>query len=241
MTLIEFIAPIKDGSQSDKVLATLLHASIYEGLNQLSVSQIRDRLKTARVPRYAKINISDVLARSGHFVQSHGNGDWALTEKSGIPHVQKLLGLPKVDVEEDVTTLMLIAANISNTEIRNYVEEAITCLKVNARRASVVFIWTGAIRIIHNKMLAYGKNPLNAALKKHDPNARNVTQIDHFAYIKDKTTLIAAQELGLFDKTQKDTLVEALDLRNRCGHPGKYSPGEKKVSSFIEDLVSIVF
>ena len=50
-----------------------------------------------------------------------------------------------------------------------------------------------------------------------------------------------AQDLGLFDKAEKTTLGEALDLRNRCGHPSKYVPGVKKVSSFIEDVVGIVF
>jgi hypothetical protein len=53
--------------------------------------------------------------------------------------------------------------------------------------------------------------------------------------------LLAAKDLGQLDKNQKDTLEEALDLRNRCGHPGKYKPGVKKVSSYIEDIVSIVF
>ena len=61
------------------------------------------------------------------------------------------------------------------------------------------------------------------------------------AYVKDKLTLLAAQELGLLDKSEKDTLQENLNLRNRCGHPSKYRPGVKKVSSFIEDVVSTVF
>jgi len=34
--------------------------------------------------------------------------------------------------------------------------------------------------------------------------------------------------------------MEALDLRNRCGHPTNYRPGVKRVSSFIEDVVGIV-
>jgi len=82
---------------------------------------------------------------------------------------------------------------------------------------------------------------LNAAILKHDPKARKVTKLDHFAYIKDSVALLAAQDLGIFDKSEKDTLEEALDLRNRCGHPAKYQPGVKKVSSFIEDLISTVF
>ncbi len=53
--------------------------------------------------------------------------------------------------------------------------------------------------------------------------------------------LLAANDLGLFDKNEKDTLTEALNLRNRCGHPSKYRPGVKKVSAFVEDITSIVF
>jgi hypothetical protein len=68
-----------------------------------------------------------------------------------------------------------------------------------------------------------------------------VSTLDHFAYVKDKVFLEAAQEIGLVDKGQKATLLEGLDLRNRCGHPGKYRPGVKKASSFVEDVVGIVF
>jgi len=79
------------------------------------------------------------------------------------------------------------------------------------------------------------------ALHKHDPKARPVHQLDDFAYIKDALALLAARDLGLLDKNQKDTLEDALGLRNRCGHPSKYKPGVKKVSSYIEDIVSVVF
>lgn len=74
--------------------------------------------------------------------------------------------------------------------------------------------------------------------QKGRPDTR---ELDHFAYIKDDITLQAAQDLGVLDKNEKDTLKEALGLRNRSGHPGKYRPGSKKVSSFIEDVVSILF
>jgi len=43
------------------------------------------------------------------------------------------------------------------------------------------------------------------------------------------------------DKGQRDTLFEALGLRNRCGHPTKYRPGANKARRFIEDIANIVF
>jgi hypothetical protein len=143
--------------------------------------------------------------------------------------------------DADVHALEQVVAKIVDEGTRDYLEEAVRCLRADARRACIVFAWTGAIRVIHDQLLKAGNAALSAAIQKHDARARPVSTMDHFAYIKDKTTLLAAQELGIFDKSEKDTLEENLGLRNRCGHPGKYQPREKKVASFIEDLVTIVF
>jgi hypothetical protein len=97
------------------------------------------------------------------------------------------------------------------------------------------------IRYIHNLLITHENRALNAAIRKHDPKARDINKIDDFSYIKEKIVLLASMDLGYFDKIQKYTLEEALNLRNKCGHPAKYNPGIKKVSGFIEDLVSILF
>ena len=78
-----------------------------------------------------------------------------------------------------------------------------------------------------------------AARLKHDPKARRVTTIDDFAYIKDRVSLLAVQDVGEIDKSQRTILGQGLELRNACGHPSKYRVGIKKVSSFIEDTVGI--
>jgi hypothetical protein len=90
-------------------------------------------------------------------------------------------------------------------------------------------------------MMAKGSASVTAALQRHDPKVPRVKSIDDFAYIRDATVLLAAKDLGVLDKNEKDVLTEGLNLRNRSGHPGKYRPGVKKVSAFIEDVTSIVF
>jgi hypothetical protein len=77
---------------------------------------------------------------------------------------------------------------------------------------------------------AAGAQP-RAKLKKHED----------FANVKDSELLQVAQDLAVYDKSEKKRLGEALDLRNDCGHPVKYKPREKKVASFIEDVVGIVW
>lgn len=244
MTLVEFIAPLKKNAH--RVLAVLYYKHRYEDAVSQTVDQIRAALRTARTPGWKKINVADVLAKSGHYVDSPGSQGakrlWSLTG-SGEQYVRKLLDLPSAEpeIEHDVGSLETLASKVTNSDVRSYIEEAVKCLRVGALRASVVFLWAGAVRTLHEKMLRTGVTRLNQALLRHDPKARQVSRIDDFEYIKDKYVLLAAQDLGIVDKGERDALQEALDLRNRCGHPTKYKAGVKKVSSFVEDVVGIVF
>lgn len=246
MTLVEFIAPLKSSPHRDRILSVLYFKHRYENVNALTVEQIKNALKNARTPRWSKANIPDILAKSGHFVDSPGTAGnkrlWNLTP-SGIQYIQEKLGLPlsTAEIEHDIGSLRTIIDQIADAEIKDYIEEAVKCLQVDALRACVVFLWAGAIRLIQNRLLTCELSSLNAALKKFDSKARDVGKLDHFSYIKDSVSILASVELGFFDKNQKDILEESLNLRNRCGHPGKYKPGVKKVSSFIEDVTSIIF
>ena len=246
MTLGEFIASMGAAGQREHCLAVLYYNQHYRNKVSLTVEMIRDELIRARVPKASKINVADVLNKSGALVDSPGvDGTrrlWQLTT-SGEEHIRTKLSLPASapEIEHDVTTLETIASKISDVIVRDYILESIKCLSVGALRAAIVFLWTGAIRTLQEEALANHAGTLNAAIAKHDPRAKAINKIEDFSYIKDATTLLALQDLGIIDKGEKTTLEEALNLRNRCGHPTKYSPGIKKASSFIEDVVGIVF
>jgi len=246
MTLVEFLAPLAKSTHQSRVLGVLYFRERYEQSTALTVDEIRQGLTSARVPGAARANVADVLNKSGHLVDANGvKGTkrlWALTD-SGREHVRKLLGLPQADVEveHDVGTLEGLVKKVQEPDVREYLEEAIKCLRVGALRACTVFVWIGAVRTLQNAAMARGAAAVTAAVLKHDPKARPIKTLDDFAHVKDSVTLLAAKDLGVLDKNQKDTLNEALNLRNRCGHPGKYRPGAKKVSAFVEDITSIVF
>ena len=246
MTLAEFLAPLGPGSQRGVCLGVLYYYQHYHSKPSLTTEEIRDELVRARAPKASKINVADVLNKSGALVDSPGaSGNrrlWQLTT-SGETHIRARLNLPSTapEIENDVATLQALVAKVSDSVVRDYVLEAIKCLSVGAIRAAVVFLWTGAIRTLQEECLTRHGATLNAAIAKHDPKARSVNKLEDFAYIRDATALLAFQELGILDKGEKTTLGEALDLRNRCGHPTKYIPGIKKASSFIEDVVGVVF
>lgn len=246
MTIVEFLHPLKGGAIRDICLAALYFSDRYNGNSEVTVEELRALLKRARVPRAAKLNLADVLAKSAPHVDTAGKRSrsflWTLTT-AGREHVRSTLGLPEAEpeIEHDVSSLESLLSSVSDPEVADYLAEAIKCLSVGALRAAVVFLWAGSVRQIQQNCLDCGASNVDAAVQKHDPKARTIKKLDDLVYIKESVLLLAAQDLGLFDKNQRSTLTDALNLRNKSGHPGKYKPGPKKVSSFIEDLVSILF
>lgn len=246
MTLIEFLNPIIKRGLSDLCLAALYFQLRYAGQGEITVEELRAILARARVPRARKANLADYLAKSAPYVNVSGKKGnrllWTITD-SGQKNVRTLLGLPEsdVEIEHDVSTLQGLATSLKNADVTDYVKEALMCLSVGALRATVVFLWTGAVRVIQEETLAKGLTNVNTSLQRFDNKARTIKTIDDFCYVKESTLLLVAQDVGLYDKNERGILEDALGLRNKCGHPGKYSPGPKKVSSFVEDVINVVF
>jgi hypothetical protein len=246
MTLVEFLHPLKGNPILDNCLAALYFLKRYRQMESVTVEELRSHLKKGRVPRSAKANLADQLAKGAPYVDTAGKKGsrflWTITE-TGERKVRSLLGLPEADaeIEHDVSELDKVVNKITNVEIADYIHEAVKCLSVGALRAAVVFLWAGAVREIQRLVISKNTKKVNISILRFDSKARNVKKIDDLSYIKESKLLLVAQDLGIFDKNQKDMLEDSLKLRNKCGHPGKYKPGPKKVSSFIEDVIGIVF
>jgi hypothetical protein len=246
MTIVEFLHPIKSSQIRDICLASLYYVQRYDGQTAITVEDLRRLLKRAHIKNASKINLADILSRSAPYVESPGRQGhrflWSLTS-TGQTYIRSILSLPEADaeIEHDVYDLKTLVDSISDIEVSDYVKESIICLSVNALRASVVFLWSAAIRDIQQKIIIHNLNDINISVQKYDPKAKQIKRIEDLSYIKESTALLVAQDLGIFDKNQRDVLEQALNLRNKCGHPGKYKLGPKKVSSFIEDIVGILF
>jgi hypothetical protein len=243
MTLPELLSKLTSSGRLDAILTTMYFQAHYEGRAVVTSENVRDAMKQARVPKASTINVTDYLSKAGGFVDSPGSQDgrrtWRLTE-TGTAHVLGLLGGIAPAVEEDISVLTKQITVLKDDDVRDYVVEAVSALQVGARRAAVVFLWVGAVRLIQAAVIAAGISSANAAIQKHYQKARTIQTIDDLQFVQESTLLLAARDLGVFDKGETQILEHCLDVRNKCGHPGKYKPGPKKLSSIIEDLISVV-
>lgn len=242
-TLAEFLAPVRGGSHRDRVLGTLSYLEHHSGQRSATSTAIKSTLVSARISGARKVNVSDVLAKAGHLVdRDPSSGEWTLTT-SGEEYVSSRLPVSDPPATQVVTdSIRSVLPRISDDVARDFVSESIVCLEVSALRATVVFLWSGVIRVLQERAIQqHGTGALSSAIKTHDSKARDIKKLEDFAQVKDRVALLAFRDLGLIDKGEWTTLQEALDLRNRCGHPTKYKPGAAKVRAFIEDVVGIVF
>ncbi len=246
MTIGEFLAPIAKASLKDRTLAATYFATVQEGGDLFSSEQVRALLARARDGQGKKANIADVLNKMGATVECAGMVDgrnlWRLTD-TGKAKVRSLLSLPEEPIEaaHEVAALESLLSGVSDPITREFLAEGVKCLRFNALRAAIVFIWGGAIRSIQETLIKKPRRELNDSLKLHDTKARLVSKIDDFAYVKDVRLLETAKDLGLFDKAQHETLEEHLRLRNKCGHPTKFRPKVNRVRVFIEEVIDNVF
>lgn len=247
MTVGEFLHPLSKASQRDLVLAAMYYLKRYQDKDAVTTADLATAFKRAKHTKGKRIaNLAAVMNQAVPFVESPGSDGrhllWALTG-TGEKYVRKMLELPDAEpeVEVDVGTLQKLAASITDDAVRGYVDEAIVCLRVGALRATTVFLWTGAVVTVRDEVWAHGAPAIDAALKSHNAKARAFKKKDDFSYVKDADLLQIAQDLTVLDKSEKTLLGQALDLRNQCGHPVKYTPGVKKVSAFVEDVVGIVW
>jgi hypothetical protein len=241
----EFLHPLSRATQRDLVLAVMYYLKRYNGEAAVTTADIKAAFASARHSRGKRIQYAAVLNQAVPYVESPGGEGgrllWSLTD-FGEKRVRELLDLPAAEpeVEHDVSALTKLAAKVPDEDVRDYIEEAIKCLRAGAFRASVVFLWTGAIATLRDELWKHGAAKIDAEVKKYQPKT-DFKKKDDFALVKDVNLIEVAENLGRFDKGEKQMMQQALTVRNQCGHPGKYSVREKKVSAVVEDVLGIVF
>src|SRR5688572_30196154 len=107
MTLVEFLHPIRTNGRKEQVLAVLYYFKHFEDSEVLSVGEIREGLKRARVPQWKTINITHALNEAVPYADRVGpRGIWEITG-SGETLVREVLNLSskQAAVEHETTTL----------------------------------------------------------------------------------------------------------------------------------------
>lgn len=146
---------------------------------------------------------------------------------------------------KETRSIFSLLKKVKNKEEREFVEEAMNCLKINSGRSTIIMLWCAVLYKIYDEIRKKGFGNFNIHYSRRYRNRRSrplaVTKVDDFEYYPDSEVLLVSENLGIFDRTQRRVLEDCLKLRNMCAHPGKYRPKEHKINSFVEDLLEVIF
>jgi len=249
MKLIEYLQPLQSMSQQRKILAVMYYLRVMDGKGDVSATEIRAELTSARVPGSKSWNISARLGAAGasvHATGAAGARRWELTEtgEAGVLKFAPEL-VPagsSAPTRSEAATLRRQVSKISDAEAQAFASEAVDCLQIGAHRAAIVFMWVAATHEIQERLWAAASPAaITAAAQVHNPKAKVCKKRDDLGEINENLLLQVAHDLGVIDKNQKTELIKALDLRNGCGHPNKLRPGEHRAKAHIEDLITMLF
>lgn len=231
-----FLVNPKLGRQ-DKLLLILF----WDEESPKSVTKIKEIASANGLRECMKWNVSDALGKTKGKATSI-KGNWVLTIP-GRTHLatQKYLSEKKSHVVNDVKDLRAHLSAISNSQTKSFIEEAISCLEADQKRAAVVFSWIGAMAVLYDEVVSNHLAAFNAEAIRKDAKWKVAKNSDELGKMKEFDFLNILEIISVIGKNVKQELQQCLQLRNGCGHPNSLKIGFRRVAAHIEILILNVF
>jgi hypothetical protein len=212
-----------------------------EGNGTKTVAQIKQIGKECGVPRISKWNVSQLLAGVGRLARRVPQG-WELTEQGRTYLRDKgWVMSPKLVVRDVLSDLRKHASGISEPQIVQFLDEAITSLEVGAYRAAVVFTWVGAVAVLQDYTHRNALAQFNVEAPRHEPKWKDAKTVDDLGKMKEATFLETIAAISVIGRNVKQALEECLKRRNACGHPSSFRVSQRQAAAHIEVLILNVF
>jgi hypothetical protein len=145
-------------------------------------------------------------------------------------------------IADALAYLKKIIAKLGDDNQRKFMAEAVSCLAVDAPRATIVMAWAGAMDHLYDFILKHKLADFNTALGKRTDRYAKVVIVtkDDFGDVQEKVFIEVARSSGVITNDVRKILDEKLGVRNTCAHPSTVEVHRSKVVNFIEELVDNV-
>ena len=243
-----FLAQIPD--LKDQSPATLIDYFAYfliviEKRETAKAQDIEICFDLARTTKYS--NISAYLSRNSKtkkdkkatFIRST-NG--YLLERHYQLELQKTLLSGPAKIETTHLLRDLLAKFINDKE-RDFLQEAIDCYEIGARRAAIVLVWILTINHLCEYIFKKELANFNSVLGKNTDKRIKISAImklDDFSEIPENKIIEFARSANIITKDVRKILDSKLDTRNTSAHPSSVKISEVKTTDFVSDLVENV-
>ncbi|HET6432647.1 hypothetical protein [Dyella sp.] len=240
-----FAAQIPDVGQrtkSELVSYFAYYLTVIEGQGDTTATKVDECFAKLRIPPYS--NIRALLSAKS----KRGKGQSFIRTKTGYhltreaqTEVQQKLHSGPAKVETSILLRDLLP-KISDPTERSFLQEAIDCYEIGARRAAILMTWLLSLSHLYQHVLKHKLSEFNAALvADKGVKLSAITNIDDFAEISKEVKLIELLRASkVISNDVRKILDTKLGIRNSAAHPANVSISEVKATDFIIDLIENV-
>lgn len=192
----------------------------------------------------SKLLVDMSKGRSSPIVKSTQHGHYFLSP-FGFSEAQGFITNPDYAerlAQTAVVYLRKIIAKLNEEVQKKFFAEAVSCISVDANRATVIMVWAATINHLYEYIIKHKLAEFNGALNRRaDKYARiTIASKDDFLDIREHVFIETMRSAGIISNDVRKILDEKLGIRNSCAHPSTIEIRETKVVNFIEDLVENV-
>lgn len=256
MTLQEFLnqaGNVQDYSRKSKVLLFAYFLRQHAGILEFATTDIRKCFQEAllKTPSNLATLLKEMArGRNSPLMKGGGARRYALA-MPGLNEVEAYLTAreePEVEVDaflkSAIPYLEKVIARVSDVNQQKFIAEAIACLGVDSKRATIIMTWAGTVAHLYDFIRADTKRLalFNSALSRRSDKFGKITvsEYDDFADIRESIFIEVCRSAKLITNDVRKILDEKLGIRNTCAHPSGVEVHKTKVVNFIEDLVDNV-
>lgn len=244
-TYLPQLPDLNNRSSAELIDYFVYFLTIIEERDYIQASDVEACFDLSRLKKYS--NISAYLSKNS--APKKGNNPKFIKTKNGYKierrsqlEIQKSLHTGPARVETS-HLLRGLLSKLSSTNEQVFLQEAIDCYEISARRAAIVLVW---ILTLHHLYLYIFNNELsafNTALGKNTDKRIKITtiaRIDDFSEISEGKFIELCRTANIISNDVRKILEIKLGVRNTSAHPSGVSISEVKATDFIIDLVENV-
>ncbi len=216
--------------------------TVIEESDYIQASDVEACFDLSRLKKYS--NISAYLSKNA--ASKKGNNPKFIKTKSGYRierrsqlEIQKSLHTGPARIETS-HLLRGLLSKLSTTNEQVFLQEAIDCYEIGARRAAIVLVWILTLHHLYLYILSNELSAFNTALGKNTDKrikVTSITKIDDFSEIPEGKFIEICRTANIISNDVRKILETKLGIRNTSAHPSGVSISEVKATDFIIDLV----
>lgn len=206
-------------------------------------AEIKECFDILRIEPYS--NISSYMSKKS----KRGKGKKFIKKKDGYVlersvelELQKNISIGPAKQETSILLRNLLT-DMTGIHQMSFLQEAIDCYEIGARRASIVLAWILTINHLYKYIFNNKLAEFNAVLSVNTDKrikVKQISSIDDFTEIPEGKFIEFCRTSKIITNDVRKILDEKLGTRNSSAHPSGISVSEVKATEFIQDLVQNV-